>query len=285
MQNSGAMGWQGGMGVQSPSMEAAWQEAPMRISFHHFLDYQGRLDKFPAFIESVIEARHPKTVWEVGAGANPALTQPFVERHGIEYTALDAEASEMDKAAYKPTLVARDICTAEDLPENVADLIFSRMACEHFCDGVAAHRNICRILKPGGIAVHCFPTMYTLPFLVNRVVAESFSRFLLNAFLPRDYYHHDKFPARYQLCRGPFPAQLKKLEDLGFEVCEYQGFFGHRYYYNGGLKLLHWMEERKTQMLLKSPNPYLTAYATVVLRKRAPGVGKDGPAGTRSAAA
>jgi SAM-dependent methyltransferase len=270
MRYPGALIQHAGMKLTSPPVEAKLRDERISISFHHFVDYEGRLDKFPAFIESVIEARHPVTVWEIGAGANPALSREFVERYGIDYTALDAEASELDKATYKAKLVARDICKADDLPENVADLVFSRMACEHFSDGVAAHRNVCRILKPGGVAVHCFPTMYTLPFLVNRAVSESCSRFLLNLFLPRDYYHHDKFPARYHLCRGPIPSQLKKLGQLGFEICEYRGFFGHRYYLNGHLKPLHWLEELKTRILLKSPNPYLTAYATVILRKRGP---------------
>ena len=285
MQDSEALGWQAGMDHTPSLTEPELQEERMSVSFHHVLEYQGRLDKFPAFIESVIEARHPTTVWEIGAGANPALTREFVETHGIDYTALDSEASEMDKASYKPKLVARDICNAGDLPENVADLVFSRMACEHFCDGVAAHRNVCRILKPGGFAVHCFPTMYALPFMLNRLVSERFSRFLLNFFLPRDYYRHDKFPARYQLCRGPIPSQLKTLENLGFEICEYRGFFGHRYYLNGHLKPLHWLEERKTRMLLKSPNPYLTAYATVILRKRAPEANGERPGKPVSAAA
>jgi SAM-dependent methyltransferase len=242
----------------------------MEITFHDVLEFQGRAEKFPTFIQGVIESSQAKSVWEIGAGANPALTEEFVAAHGIDYTALDLEASELDKAHYQPRLVARDICKADDLPPDTADLVFSRMAFEHFSDGAAAHRNVWRLLKPGGIAVHCFPTMYTLPFIVNRVISEKSSRKLLDLYLPRDYYHHDKFPARYQLCRGPMRSQIRKLEALGFEICEYKGFFGHRYYLNGGLKLLHWIEEHKTKALLNSPNPLFTAYATVILRKRVP---------------
>jgi SAM-dependent methyltransferase len=143
------------------------------------------------------------------------------------------------------------------------------MSFEHFSDSVGAHRNIWRMLKPGGVAVHCFPTLYTLPFVVNRFIPERLSRFVLHLFTPRsDYYQHDKFPARYDLCRGPGPSQIKKLEALGFEVLEYRGYFGHRYYLNGKLKFLHWMEERKTRMLLYSPKPLFTSFATVILRKR-----------------
>jgi SAM-dependent methyltransferase len=243
----------------------------MLISFHDVSEFQGRYDKFPKFIQGVIESSQARSVCEIGAGAHPALTKEFVEHHHIDYTALDAEASELSKASYQPKLVVWDICKAGELPANSFDLVFSRMSFEHFSDSAGAHRNIWKMLKPGGVAVHCFPTLYTLPFVVNWLIPERLSRFLLQLVTPRtDYYHHDKFPARYDLCRGPRPSQIKKLEALGFEVLEYRGYFGHRYYLNGKLKFLHRVEERKTRMLLKSPNPLFTSFATVVLQKRVP---------------
>lgn len=242
----------------------------MRIRFNQFSEFEGRFDKFPNFIQGVIAANRAKSVYEIGAGANPALRREFVEEHHIEYTALDVEASEMAKAAYQPNVVVCDICKPNDLPAEAADLVFSRMVCEHFSDSVAAHRNIWHLLKPGGIAVHCFATLYTLPFLLNRLIPERLSRLVLHLFVPtRKNYEHDKFVARYKLCRGPLPSQISKLEALGFEVCEYTGTFGHRYY-GDRLKLLHWLEQHKTRLLLKSPHPLFTAYATVVLRKPMP---------------
>jgi SAM-dependent methyltransferase len=241
----------------------------MQIDFHHFQEFQGRAERFPAFIEDFIKTARVKSVWEIGAGANPALSRQFVESHGIDYTVSDVAATELEKAAYRPRMVVVDMSRSADLPCECVDLVFSRMSLEHVPDVAMAHRNIWRMLKPGGLSVHCFPTMFALPFLINRVVSERFSRFLLDSLVPRgDYYMHDKFPAKYDLCRGPMTSQIRRMENLGFEIVQYSGFYGHNYYRNAGLKLLHWLEEEKAKQLLRWRNPLFTAYATVVLKKR-----------------
>src|SRR5258708_14018648 len=103
----------------------------MQISFHDVSEFQGRYDKFPKFIQGVIESRQARSVCEIGAGANPALTKEFVEEHRIDYTALDAEASEMSKASYKPKLVVCDICRADNVPAATFSLAFNRMSFDH----------------------------------------------------------------------------------------------------------------------------------------------------------
>ena len=50
------------------------------------------------------------------------------------------------------------------------DAVFSRWTAEHVRDGERFHRHVFELLRPGGTAVHMFPTLYALPFLVNRML-------------------------------------------------------------------------------------------------------------------
>src|ERR1700721_1406514 len=54
------------------------------------------------------------------------------------------------------------------------DLVFSKMLCEHLPDARTFHANCLRLLRPGARAVHFFPTLYTLPFVANRLIPEGF---------------------------------------------------------------------------------------------------------------
>ncbi|MGA9119805.1 MAG: class I SAM-dependent methyltransferase, partial [Bacteroidota bacterium] len=143
---------------------------------------------------------------------------------------------------------------------------FSRMLAEHVRDGRMFYTNVWQMLARGGVAVHFFPTLYALPFLVNWLTPEVLANSIANVLTPRDKYQHAKFPAYYSWCRGPIHGQLRRLVDLGFDIIEYKGFFGHPGYYRKVifLKRLH---ELKTNYLLKRPNPLFTSYAYVVLKK------------------
>ncbi len=141
------------------------------------------------------------------------------------------------------------------------------MLAEHIKDGKQFHKNIFKLLDDKGVAVHFFPTLYSLPFLVNFLVPEKLATGLLYYLIPkRDFYQKAKFPAYYSWCRGPLNSQIRKFNNIGFKVIEYIGFFGHGTYYNtfNTLKRFH---ELKTDYLLKHPFPLLTSFAIIVLRK------------------
>lgn len=147
-------------------------------------------------------------------------------------------------------------------------MVFSRMVFEHIPDARRAHANILAMLRPGGLAVHCFSTLYCLPFLVNRLVPDRVSDVLLDIFAKRDRYHHEKFPARYDWCRGPTRRQIVRFQGLGYDVVEYRGYFGHGYYLRK-LRPLHTLERAKARLLARHPLPLWTSYATIILAKPA----------------
>jgi 2-polyprenyl-3-methyl-5-hydroxy-6-metoxy-1,4-benzoquinol methylase len=237
-----------------------------------------RLEEFPGWIssknhksyfESLFREYAPKTVLEIGSGANPTLAPEFVNENGISYVTNDVDARELEKADRSFQRLVLDLSVQVTNQELMGkfDCVMSRMVGEHVGDGEQYHRNIYNILKPGGISAHCFSTLWNLPLAANRVLPESVSAFLLQLYSPHDKYKSGKFKAYYSWSRGPSQKMIKRFEGLGFEVLSYTGYFGHNYYLT--IPFLHRLEMRKAEVLLKYPIPMFCAYSTLILRKPA----------------
>lgn len=226
-----------------------------------------RCASFRGFLEAAIAESGAENLCDVGGGANPMLEPEYLDRRGLRCAVLDIAATELDKAPRSYRRIVADIGGTNFAYEGPQfDLAFSRMLAEHVRDGEQFHRNVLQLLAPGGWAVHCFPTLYALPFVVNRLLPERTADRLLARVQPRDRYRHAKFPAYYSWCRGPGKRQLGRLEGLGYEVIEYRGLFGHPYYGERGP--LAWLEARLAEGLARHPLAGLTSYAYLALRKR-----------------
>ena len=217
------------------------------------------------FLKNLIETRGVRSICDIGGGANPLLPIEYIRQHLLDYTVLDISETELQKAppCYHKIIAdiaARDFSTAG----KTFDLVFSKMLAEHITNAPQFHANIRKILAPEGVAAHFFPTLYAIPFLMNRIIPESLSDRLLSVFAPRDRFQRAKFPAYYQWCRGPTRRQFQRLASVGLAVVEYIGFFGHGGYYRRlpGIRQIH---ELATRMLMKFPNPCLTSYAFLVV--------------------
>jgi 2-polyprenyl-3-methyl-5-hydroxy-6-metoxy-1,4-benzoquinol methylase len=229
-----------------------------------------RCRDFRGFLDDWIERSGAVWVADLGGGANPLLSTACVARHGLEYTVIDIAQAELDKGPrefhkLRLDLGARDFDWGDERPQF--DLVFSRMLAEHVPCGETFHRNVRRLLAPGGVALHCFPTLYSPPFVLNKLAAERLSDWLLRRLQPRDRFQYGKFPAYYSWCRGPSRRQLRRLAGLGYEVLEYRGYFGHPYF--EAFPALDLLERRFAARLLARPLPWLTSYAFVALRKPA----------------
>jgi SAM-dependent methyltransferase len=232
-----------------------------------FDNYRSAIYGFVPYLEHLIERTGAKRVCDVGGGARPSLPVAAVERLGLEYVVLDISAEELAKAPAEYTTVQADI--AGEQPPDLAsqDLVFSRMLAEHIAEPERFHRNVRALLRDGGIAFHLFPTLYELPFLVNRLLPVRTSERFLVKLDParRREGRKPKFPAYYRWCRGPRRRQLERFERLGYAVEEYVGFFGHDYL--AKVAPIQRLEDRLAGALLRHPIPLLTSYAYVVLRR------------------
>jgi SAM-dependent methyltransferase len=206
---------------------------------------------------------------EIGGGANPTLTPEFVAARGLEYTLLDISQVELDKAPTGYMKVCADICADDFLPKGQYDFAFSRMLAEHVPSGEKFHRNIHSILRDGGYAFHFFPTLFAPPFVVNALLPEAAAEKLLHVVQPGRERSGNlgKFPARYSWCRGPLRSSIRRFEQLGYEVDEYLGFYGHGAYYQK-IPVLQNAHVRLSAALSRHPIPALTSFAQMVLIKR-----------------
>jgi SAM-dependent methyltransferase len=220
---------------------------------------------YSLFVENLVCQYVARKICDVGGGANPVLPLHFINQNQLDCTVLDISSAELEKAPKGYKKLVQDIEAESSVPMNQFDLVVTKMMAEHLRNGKLFHKNIFSMLKPGGVAVHYFPTLYALPFLVNKLIPEWLSSFLLDVFLPRERYQLGKFPAYYSWCYGPTPSMLRMLTDIGYEILQYRGFFGNIYY--SRIPILRNLHRIYTQCLAKHPTPYLTSFAQVILRK------------------
>ncbi len=223
-------------------------------------------EEFDRTVHDLILSNKLRRICEVGGGANPTLPIEFVKEHKLHYTIIDVSAEELAKAPPGYVTIVADLCESAAIRnDGEFELVFSKMLAEHLTRPRTFHRNILRILAAGGIALHFFPTLYALPFVVNRLMPDTISTVILHYVAPRDQRQHRKFPAFYRWCRGPTRLQISRFKRQGFHVLSYRGFFGHGYYKR--FPILPKLVGRLTTLLLDHPVPALTAYARVLLQK------------------
>jgi SAM-dependent methyltransferase len=234
--------------------------------------YTGLVELWEAYDNLVVDLARREganAVAELGGGANPMVADPDTWGFAQERVVLDISADELAKADGEVQTRVADLCkpVAEGL--NAYDLVFSKMLCEHLPDARTFHENCFKILRPGGLAVHFFPTLYTVPFVINRLIPENLTRSMLRMVQPARFTNtkHQKFPAYYRWCTGPTRRAQRRYETVGFKVEAWNSSFGHLYY--DKIPLLNVAERAKTRFLLEHPVPLLTSFATVVLRKPA----------------
>ena len=205
-------------------------------------------------------------VCDIGGGANPLLNVRRIGRQDLDYVLLDIDAEELAAAPEEYEKLQGDMLAPDTVERLLAqggpfDLVMSRWAAEHMRDGRAFHEHVFSLLAPGGVAVHLFPTLYAVPFTLNRVLPNRLSQGMLFGMTERAV----KFPAHYSWCRGPTAAQLTRLRGLGYEIDRYVGFFGHGFF--APAPPLDAAYRRVVARLLAHPRPALTSFAMAVLKR------------------
>lgn len=175
-------------------------------------------------------AQYPNAdILELGGGRRPSFHLSEMPSNLKSYTVNDISESELallpdgyDKACF-------DVSGDASAFEGRYDVVFSRFLAEHVRDGRAMHRNVHTVLKPGGVAFHLIPTLYALPFVINRLLPERIGQKLLDIFSSRRDIS-PKFPAYYSQCYGDIPAMRRLFKNIGYERFEIRNFYGHFYY-------------------------------------------------------
>jgi len=230
-----------------------------------FCTWRELWDSYEGNLLDLARRNQVSAVAELGGGANPIIASDdwdFVS----ERVVLDISESELDKASTDVEKRAVDLCGP--VPDRDRyDLVFSKLLCEHLVDARSFHRNCFQMLRPGGRSVHLFSTLYALPFLVNKLIPDRASRWVLDIVQPfrSNEGKMGKFPATYNWCEGPVPAAFARYESVGFDVETWAAAFGHPYYER--VSFLDQLEQAKARMLVRHPVSHLTTFAAITLRK------------------
>jgi hypothetical protein len=204
---------------------------------------------------------------DVGGGKKPIASLTEIERSGLDYVVFDVSQEELEKApagyhTSQGSIIDPDAVARVVSERGPFDVVMSRWTAEHIPDGKLFHEQVFTMLRPGGTAVHFFPTLYSLPFLFNRMLSPKASASILFRANP---WRHTKFLAYYSWCRGPSARQTRRLQEIGFSVEHYVGFFGHGFY--AKLKPLDVAHKTVANVLVDHPLASLTSFALVVLRR------------------
>ncbi len=132
-------------------------------------------DNYQRVVEELCVRLHAKRIVEIGGGRDPLFTVERVERLGVEMTVNDISQGELEvlPKTYQTACfdVAGDISSVAKLRGRY-DLAFSRMVFEHVADGRQAWSNLHELLAPGGVALAFIPTLYAVPFIINKLLPD-----------------------------------------------------------------------------------------------------------------
>jgi SAM-dependent methyltransferase len=218
-------------------------------------------DGFAELLMKVIDANAFKRVLDVGGGSQPMLPWHYVYNNCIDYTVLDIAEAEMENAPVQYNRIVGDAAAVGVSLGQAYDFVFSRFVAEHVQNAKLLHENVFSALRPGGMAIHLFPTLFAIPFLVNKLLPE----WIALLFLPEVRRKKGKFAAYYKWCFGPSARGVSRFRELGYEVVEYSGFFGHGYY--DSIPILRELHSLIRNGLLWYPIAAVTSFAWVILKK------------------
>jgi SAM-dependent methyltransferase len=207
-----------------------------------------------------------RVVLEIGGGRAPLLRREDLP-DGVVYIVNDLSTDELRLAAaegHETVLFDVQDGAAPGFPySGKCDLVLSNMVFEHLPRPSDAWSACARLLRPGGQALSVVPTLYSPPFVLNRLLPEAVTSRVLRRFFPnRTIGEIPKFPAYYRWCRSSGPYLVHRLSPLGFRRVQAVRFYGHNYFQR--VPLVRQLDAALTTAASKRDSSLFSAYAAIV---------------------
>jgi len=221
-------------------------------------------ENFDTLILSLCDRFELTSVLEVGGGRSPRFATDLFESANRRYSINDISQFELDRA---PAVIPHShrLCfdIAGDLPAELPsfDLVFSQSVLEHVRDTARAYANTLSLLRPGGIGFHFFPTLYSLPFVVNKILPLKLSGAIVSAIGRSEY---KRFPAYYDKCTSTRRTEIS-IRDIGYTEVVLVPFWGHQYFQS--ISPLNKLERRLASWAAERDLRITTSYCIALLRR------------------
>jgi SAM-dependent methyltransferase len=222
-------------------IQAAPAEAPRDVrqlvaDLGYPSDWNWAWDNYKRTIVELSRERALLRHLEIGGGRDPLFLPDEVAEHGYHVTLNDISAHELSLSPDGYAKIECDIASPNGpaiLGRGQYDMAYCRMVMEHVPDVAAMWRNIADVLAPGGMALSFFPTLYAPPYVLNRLIPENASRWLLETVFPDRKQHGDnpKFPAHYDYCFSDEAKIVPMLKAAGFSDVVVLPFWGYSYFW------------------------------------------------------
>ncbi|MES2339656.1 MAG: class I SAM-dependent methyltransferase [Pseudomonadota bacterium] len=227
--------------------------------------WQTALDGYDDQLKSIVAGYPQADILELGGGRRPSFAISDMPSNIATYTVNDVSADELALTAPEYEKACFDVGGDASNFEGRYDVVFSRFLAEHVRNGHQMHRNVHRVLKPGGVAFHLIPTLYASPFVINRLLPERLTHKMLTTLFPIRKTISPKFPAYYSVCRGNTPGMRKTFADMGYRQVEIREFYGHYYY--DRLPVIRDIENALSSIAAKNDWSWYTSYAYITAYK------------------
>jgi SAM-dependent methyltransferase len=199
-------------------------------------DFNWAWDNYKRVIVEIARRKGLTRHLEIGGGRDPLFLPDEVVALGFDVTLNDISAHELSRAPAGYATVLCDIAGEEAksvLGRERYDIAYSRMVMEHVPDVARMWENIAYTLAPGGVAFSFFPTLYAPPYVLNRLIPEKISRWMLETVFPdrREDGDNPKFPAYYDYCFSEDSRIVPMLKRAGFSDVAVLPFWGYSYFW------------------------------------------------------
>ena len=155
-------------------------------------------------------------VLEIGAGSGRSQQNLFDLRGKVaRYVGVDPDESVLGNPYLGEAY--RSNANSLPFPNESFDVVFHYYVAEHFEEPKACHREIARVLKPGGLLLFQTPSRFWYPMLVAQVTPQWFHEFYVrhfgsgrtkNEIFPTFYRFNDDNAIREQLRSCRFSCEL-----------------------------------------------------------------------------
>jgi SAM-dependent methyltransferase len=224
-------------------------------------------DNYEELVKGLAAGLRLQDVCEIGGGRDPSFTRAEADAAGIRLIVNDIDAGELALTPAGLDTAHFDVTGDLGGRSNLYDMMISRMVFEHIENVPAAWANIQQLLRPGGVGLAFFPTLYAWPFVINHVIPESLSSRILQVMFPnrRADGNDPKFPARYEWCFGSEQRLRRMLEPMGFSEIVVVPFWGHGYLKS--VPVAREIDAAFNKLAAKMDWRLVTTYALVLVRK------------------